>query len=73
MDTQLFFERMAEILEVPPGAVSADFRLAEGQWDSVAVMSTIALIDELSGAAVSGEQMNACATVGDLLELAWPS
>jgi acyl carrier protein len=73
MDAQLFYARMAEILEVPPGAVSPDFHLAEGQWDSVAVMSTIALIDELSGAAVSGEQMNACATAGDLLELAQAS
>jgi acyl carrier protein len=61
---------IAEILEVP--AVSETTVLAEaGNWDSLAIVCTIALIDEKAGGApVSGQALMACVTAGDVLRLA---
>ena len=40
-----FYEGMAEILEVDASQVGPDFELGDA-WDSLAIVSTIALIDE---------------------------
>lgn len=60
---------LAEILEVP--AVAPETLLADaGAWDSLAVVCTIALIDEKAGVEVDGQALAACVTVGDVLKLA---
>ena len=60
---------LAEILEVP--AVAPETLLADaGAWDSLAVVCTIALLDEKAGVEVDGEALAACVTVGDVLRLA---
>lgn len=61
-----FYEGLAEILEVEPGEVNADLALDEGNWDSLAIVSTIALIDEVFDKTISGEVLEGCKTVGDL-------
>ncbi|MEG8058642.1 acyl carrier protein [Sphingomonas sp. 22L2VL55-3] len=61
-----FYEGIAEILEVEPTEVNPDLTLDKGTWDSLAIVSTIALIDELYDKTVSGEVLEACTTVGDL-------
>ena len=40
-----FYECLAEILEIEVDQVTPDLALDEGGWDSLAVVSTIALID----------------------------
>jgi acyl carrier protein len=66
---QALLDGLAEILEVP--AVSEASVLADvGSWDSLAIVSTIALIDEKANAQVSGEALMACITAGDVLQLA---
>lgn len=61
-----FYEGLAEILEVEVGEVSSDLALDEGNWDSLAIVSTIALIDEVYDKTISGEALENCRTVGDL-------
>jgi acyl carrier protein len=61
-----FYDELAEILEIEPGEVRPDLRLDETPWDSLAVVSTIALIDELHDIAVSADALNKCETVGDI-------
>lgn len=61
-----FYEGLAEILEVDAGEVNPDLPLDGGNWDSLAIVSTIALIDEVYDKAVSGETLEGCKTVGDL-------
>lgn len=61
-----FYEGLAEILEVDVSKVTPELALDEGNWDSLAIVSTIALIDEVYGKAVSGEALEGCKTVGDL-------
>jgi acyl carrier protein len=64
-----FHEELAEILELETDQVTPDLRLEDTAWDSLAVVSTIALIDELYDVAVSADALNNCDTVGDIEKL----
>jgi acyl carrier protein len=63
-----FYEGLAEILEVETDEVSSDMELSEG-WNSLAVVSTIALIDDVYDVAVHPERLAECKTVGDIERL----
>ncbi len=65
-----FYTGMAEILEVD-GTVGPDVRLDDGvlAWDSLAVVSTIALIDELFGKTVDGQALTNCKSIGEIENL----
>lgn len=62
------YEGLAEILEIDTKDCTPDFILTEGaaDWDSLAVISTIALIDELFNCTVSGQALGDCKTVADI-------
>ncbi|MES3057705.1 acyl carrier protein [Sphingomonas faeni] len=64
-----FYEEMAEILDVDPSEVGPDYELGK-LWDSLAIVSTIALIDELYDRSVSPDALGQCQTVGDIEKLA---
>lgn len=59
---------LAEILEVEAGELEDGFELGE-LWDSLAVVSTLALIDEVHDVSVSAEDLAECKTVGDIRQL----
>jgi acyl carrier protein len=61
-----FYEELAEILEIEPDQVTSDLRLEDTSWDSLAVVSTIALIDEQFDESVSADALTSCETVGDI-------
>jgi acyl carrier protein len=63
-----FYEGLAEILEVDVDQVTPDMELGEG-WDSLAVVSTIALIDDVHDVMVDPERLAACTSVGDIEKL----
>ena len=60
-----FYEGMAEILEVDAGQIGPDFELGDA-WDSLAIVSTIALVDEVYDKAIGAEALENCKTVGDV-------
>lgn len=64
-----FYQGMAEIFEVEESEMGPDFPLDEG-WDSLAIVSTIALIDEVYDRTVSAARLEECKTVGDIEKLA---
>jgi acyl carrier protein len=64
-----FHAGLAEIFEAPVSEITADFDLASHTWDSLAIVSTIALIDECFNQMVEGKALAACATVGDIQAL----
>lgn len=64
-----FYAELAEILEIEPDQVTPGLRLEDTPWDSLAVVSSIALIDELYDVAVSADALNNCETVGDIEKL----
>lgn len=63
---QAFYEGLAEILEIEPADVSKDLDLTQHNWDSLAVVSTLALIDECFGKLVVGTELAKCQTVADV-------
>jgi acyl carrier protein len=64
-----FYEGLAEILEVPVSEIGPNFSLADHGWDSLAIISCVALIDEVFGQLVAGSALAECRTVADLERL----
>jgi acyl carrier protein len=64
-----FYEGLAEILEVEVDQVTPELRLEEGGWDSLAVVSTIALIDDVYDVTVHPDKLGQCQTVADIEKL----
>lgn len=65
---QELYKGIAEILEVDPATITPDRALGEA-WDSLAIVSTIALIDDLFGKLVSGQSLSKCEKVADVVAL----
>lgn len=61
-----FYAGLAAIFEVSEAEINSDFDLASHTWDSLAIVSTIALIDECFNHMVDGRALGDCATVGDI-------
>lgn len=63
-----FYNGIAEILEVDESAINDGFDLHGGAapWDSLAVVSIIALVDDLFNVMLSGQALTECSTVGDI-------
>lgn len=61
---------LAEIFEVEPDEISSDTVLEDQAWDSLAMVSIIALFDELYGKEVNIDALKKCATVADIEKLA---
>ena len=71
MKTQEFIHEFEEnVVMVEKGTLSLETVLSElEEWDSMAIVSTIALFDQNFGIQISGEKINSCKTLGDLVAL----
>jgi len=68
MDELEFYQRLAEILdveEVKPENVLKDFEA----WDSLAVLSTLAMTDSKYGVSVKAEEIRSVVTAAALADL----
>ena len=66
-----FLSQMDDILNLPPGTLRGDEKLEELEnWDSISLITFIALADSSSGVSISPAQVVNCSTVADLLRLA---
>jgi acyl carrier protein len=62
---------MAEILSIPLSELHDDTVLeASGNWDSLAMMGTVALVFETTRATVSREEIGELVTLRDIFDLA---
>lgn len=63
-----FYAGIAEILEVDESVINPAFDLhsAEAAWDSLAVVSVIALVDDCFNVMLNGQALSACSTVADI-------
>jgi len=70
MTKQEFLSLFEEILEAAPGTLKGDEPLPgmEG-WDSLAVVSLIAMVDEQAGLTLSPKDIAKAASVADLISL----
>jgi acyl carrier protein len=66
-----FYEGMAEIFEVEVTAITSSFELHSGEaaWDSLAIVSTIALADDCFGVVLEGKALGVCQTIADIEKL----
>jgi acyl carrier protein len=64
-----FKSALAEILEVAPENLVDDLQLDGNNWDSVALMSTVALIDENFGITLPSKELDGCTSVKGLMRL----
>ncbi len=64
-----FHAGLADIFEVTEDQITPDFDLASHTWDSLAIVSTLALIDECFDLMVDGKALGDCVTVADIQSL----
>ena len=69
MTKQEFLTLIEEMLEADPGSLVGDEPLERLPWDSLAVVSFIALADDHLGAAVSPQALSEAKTLADVLAL----
>ena len=61
-----FCTGLAEIFEVDQAEIRPDFDMTAHNWDSLGVVSVIALVDECFGRLVDGAALAKCRTVADV-------
>ena len=70
MTKREFLSELEEILEADPGSLKGDEPLPglEG-WDSLAVVSLIAMVDEQFGVTLSPKEIAKAASIADIVRL----
>ena len=70
MDKSAFFGAVAEILEADPAGLTGDEQISDvGNWDSLSVISFVAMVDSDLDQIVDGEQLKGAKTLNDLAAL----
>jgi acyl carrier protein len=69
MGKESFMEDLAAILEVEPAELHEGFELDRDNWNSLAIVTAIVLLDEEFGITIEGEKLRECASVGALWNL----
>lgn len=70
MTDQEKIDRLADVLDQESGALNAETPLDEIGWDSMGMLSVIALAKS-NGKTITGAQIRALETVGDILQAAF--
>ena len=70
MTDQEKIDRLADVLDQDSGALNAGTQLDEIGWDSMGMLSVIALAKS-NGKTITGAQIRAFGTVGDILQAAF--
>ena len=70
MNEQEKLDKIADMLDADAGALSVKTRLDEIGWDSMGMLSVIALA-KTNGKTVTGTQVRSFETVGDILNAAF--
>ena len=61
-----FYAGLAEIFEIEQSKINPDLSLEEIIWDSLAIVSTIALADECFEVILDGQSLSSCEKVKDI-------
>ena len=70
MTEQEKIDKLADVLDQDSGSLNADARLDEIGWDSMGMLSVIALAKS-NGKTITGAQIRAFETVGDIPQAAF--
>ena len=66
---ETFFNEFANLLDVERSNLSENTLFNDLEWDSMAVISTIALIDEIFDIVISGDELLNCSSISDVFSL----
>jgi acyl carrier protein len=70
MDNDAFLRNFISAIEASDVNVALDARLEDiPEWDSVAYLTAISMIDSEYEVEISGTELQACATIGDIAAL----
>lgn len=70
MDTQTFLKQMKDILGVEDRELTMEDEFKSfDEWDSLAYLSAIAMIDEEYGVTLKGDDLRRAVTIGDLFNI----
>ncbi len=70
MDFEPFLKDLTELFSVNRTDLTDDFKLdASTNWDSLTIISMMALMDDHFRVEISGEKLRACSSLGQVLEL----
>ena len=70
MDFEPFLKDLAELFSVARKDLTDDFKLdANTNWDSLTIISMMALMDDHFRVEISGEKLRACSSLGQVLVL----
>lgn len=69
MNKKEIVEKLADVLQVNAVDLNEDFILTADNWDSVAHLGAIAVIDEVCGIVVPTKALQECSSVGEVLKL----
>ena len=58
-----FYEGIAEIFEIDVSEVNPNLDLNESGWDSLAIVSTIALVDDCFDVLLDGQSLGECLNI----------
>lgn len=62
--------KLEEIMELDEGILSEDTVLSDiEEWDSISVLSFVAMLDDEYGKNINSKDIKKCNTVGDLLAM----
>lgn len=64
-----FLNELCESIEVPKGFLKKETAIKEIAWDSLAIISCIALSDEQFNVMLSGDELSKIETIGDIITL----
>jgi acyl carrier protein len=64
-----FFDGLAEILEIEATGINPELDLNQFAWDSLAIISVIALVDDCFNVTIDVGDLGDCQTVSDILKL----
>lgn len=64
-----FYNGMAEIFEINFEEVKPELNLSSHNWDSLAIVSTIALVDDCFNIMLDGNSLGSCKTLVDIEKL----
>ena len=66
---QDFLTELTESIEFQDGSLNLDTKIESIDWDSLAVISCIALADEKFNVMLSGDELAKITTIGDIFQL----
>lgn len=70
MNKTLLLQDLSRLLELDISLLHDDFRLIEAaNWDSLSVVSTVAVIDQYYKIRIKGTELIGCNTIGDIFKI----